>query len=164
MIEDEVASFMDTTIKITISSGTLYPSMELTLRRFISSNKDFLAVDVLNEDCEGRLIAVRKCAPPVGLPTADVILLKKKCLQHIKGIVASSLSPREYVTGEEPDLSWRILEAIDRFRKASRRPEIVSCKAKDPIEHELIVTDIDTAKIVDAPRHACLHGAKPYSS
>jgi hypothetical protein len=100
--------------------------MELSLRQFSLKSEEFLAVDRVEEDSEGRTVTVRRYASPLGLRAQDVMLLKKKCSQHIESIVARGWSLQDPSPFELSSLSSKILAALDRFWRLSTIPAIVS--------------------------------------
>jgi hypothetical protein len=119
MIRDNILEFDDIIIKVQVSSGPAYEPMQLSLRHFSPRNKEFLAVNRLDENSQGRILTVRRYASPLGLHADDVMLLKKKCSRHIQLIVASRLDSQDEENCERFGFSSKIFAVIDRYRRAS---------------------------------------------
>ncbi|KAF4627341.1 hypothetical protein G7Y89_g10813 [Cudoniella acicularis] len=123
LICENVLKFSKFATKIKVSSGNAYPPMVLPLRGFCAVDEEFLAVERIDEEASTleQVKLVRRYALPLGIPSADTILLKKLCLQHIKSIISQDRDSSEGEFGEISVISWKIFNAIERYRKETMK-------------------------------------------
>jgi hypothetical protein len=107
-----------------MSSGAAYPVMALTVYEFVPSNREFLKLSYVRSSSR-RDLQVFECsyAPPLGLYGADVDHLKHICLDHIKSIISQERDPGEFTRGDTSIISWKVFEAVNRYRKSSKEFE-----------------------------------------
>ena len=115
---------------IYLSSGPEYPPILITVREFRPRNVNFLALQHIEkiEKREGgqehRLSP--SYAPPFGLISRDNPDLGEKCLNHIKAIANMKRDHNEVEFGQMSEVSWKILDIIDRYRRATESSNNVS--------------------------------------
>jgi hypothetical protein len=107
--------------------------MTLNVRVFRAQEQDFLAVRRLNTGAPTNSlpsdVTVECHALPLGLLNKDVILLKRKCSEHIKSMVSKetdwNLGNVEIEGGN--GLPWRVFNSVERYRrKSTHTNEVVS--------------------------------------
>jgi hypothetical protein len=116
-----VTGFTNNKIEIEISSGPTYPLIRLAVHEFLPKDDTFLALPQLVTDetsNESRIIA--SYAPPLGLnePT-NIDATKLKCFEHINLMIKSERNAGEVEYGETSQISWRVLEAVSQYQRAS---------------------------------------------
>jgi hypothetical protein len=124
--------FTDNKIEIIMSSGAGYPVMMLTVYEFVPSNPEFLKLSyVRSSSRKDSQMFARSYAPPLGLYGAEVDHLRYICLDHIKSIISQDRDPGEFIWGDTSIISWKVFEAVNRYRKSSEKFENnVSCAAQ----------------------------------
>lgn len=107
-----------------MSSGPAYPAMVLTVYEFVPSNPVILMLSYVengsSNDCKK---FSRSYAPPVGLFGPELSHLKHICLKHIKSVISQERDPGECTLGDTSIMSWKVFEAVNRYRKSSMKPE-----------------------------------------
>jgi hypothetical protein len=128
-----VIEFSKKCVEIKVASGQGYPTMTLNVRVFQAREQDFLAVRRLNTGAPTNSlpsdVTVECHALPLGLPNKDVILLKRKCSEHLKSMVSEESDWRmgnvEIEGGN--GLPWRVFNSVERYRrKSTHTNEVVS--------------------------------------
>jgi hypothetical protein len=128
-----VIEFSKDCVEIRVASGQGYPTMTLNVRVFRAQEQDFLAVRRLNIGAPTNSlpsdVTVECHALPLGLPNKDIILLKRKCSEHLKSMVSEesdwSLGNIEIEGGS--GLPWRVFYLVERYRRKSTHTiEVVS--------------------------------------
>lgn len=116
-----MTGFTNNKIEIEISSGPTYPLIRLAVHEFFPKDHTFLALPQLVTDetsNESRIIA--SYAPPLGLnEPANINATKLKCLEHINLMIKSERNAGEVEYGETSQISWRVLEAVSQYQRAS---------------------------------------------
>jgi hypothetical protein len=120
LVDENVLSFSDIPIKISLSSGPRYPPIVLSVREFQPSGREFLEVQRISGS-DQEILSTKSCySLPLGLPSTAALLLKDKCRIHIESIVSYDRDylPEQSEFGEMSLVSWHVYLAINRYRKA----------------------------------------------
>jgi hypothetical protein len=110
-----------------VSSGPRYPPIALSVREFRPRDVNFLALQHIekSEDDQAHRLSP-SYAPPLGLNSGDNPDLREKCLTHIKAIANMKRDYNEVKFGEMSEVSWKILDITDRYRRATEGSNNVS--------------------------------------
>jgi hypothetical protein len=60
-------------------------------------------------------------APPLDLYNTEVDYLRYICLDYIKSIISQERDPKEIIWGDISIISWKVFEAVNRYRKSSKK-------------------------------------------
>jgi hypothetical protein len=125
----ENAKFTDNKLEIEMSSGPDYPSIYLTATEFQPLKLDFLSFKYVapnkNTDEQPQKFST-SYAPPIGLHGFSSADLQKTCLNHIRSIINRERSVGEADLGDTSTISWKIFEAVNRYRRSSPETANVS--------------------------------------
>ena len=128
-----MVEFSKNCVEIKVASGQGYPTMTLNVRVFRAQEQEFLAVHRLDAGALTNSLpsdATVEChALPLGLPNKDVILLKRKCSEHLKSMVSEESDWSLGNVGIEGGngLPWRVFNSVERYRRRSTHTnEVVS--------------------------------------
>jgi hypothetical protein len=115
------AVFTSNTFEIEISSGPSYPKIHLWVNEFRPLNEEALALNVVapkDDGDENSYKFVPSYAPPLGLDAKSVKSLRDLCLEHIKAIIEKARNIGEADQGDVSIVSWKIFEAVNRYRRS----------------------------------------------
>ncbi len=135
LLRTNVVGFTSNKIRVEMSSGPGYPKILLMATEFVPSNREFLSLSyvahVATADYPRFLPSY---APPLGVYGTGKIDLKKLCLSHINSIIEQGHSPTECELGDTSRISWKVFDAVNRYRKLRSRTggnvSILDCKRK----------------------------------
>lgn len=105
-----------------MSSGPDYPKINLIVTEFRPLNVEFLAFNVVGpgEGTDGECQRFTPSyAPPFGLHDTSPEDLKSMCLNHIKSIIKQERDVGEANHGDISIISWKVFEAVNRYRRSS---------------------------------------------
>lgn len=160
------ADFTSNTIEIEISSGPNYPKIRLRVNEFRPLNQETLALDLVapKEDGDEQCFKfIQSYAPPLGLDATGGNDLRSLCLEHIKFIIERERDIGEADHGDISIISWKVFEAVNRYRRSNRANCNVSysiCVRFIFIYQLTIYEESSSKEGCNAPCNALLH--EPY--
>jgi hypothetical protein len=107
-----------------MSSGPTYKPIKVLVYEFVPSKQDFLRLSyVKNSSRNDSPEFAPSYAPPLGLYNPSVKTLREKCLIHIDSIISEERNPGEFSCGDTSIISWRAFEAVNLYRRTSKKIE-----------------------------------------
>jgi len=117
-----IAGFTDNLIEVEMSSGPHYPIMHLTANEFKPLKHEVPSLDYLGPSTragdQSQSITI-SYSLPIGLYKNSRKDLRVMCLNHIKSIIEQDRHVGEVTEGDISIISWRVFEAVNRYRKSS---------------------------------------------
>lgn len=113
-----------------MSSGPNYPNICLKVTEFRPLNQETLALNLVapKEDGEEKCFKfIPSYAPPLGLDDIGTKDLRCLCKKHIKFIIERERDIGEADQGDISIISWKVFEAVNRYRRLNGANGNVSC-------------------------------------
>jgi hypothetical protein len=106
-----------------MSSGPRYPAIHLTAYEFRPLSRESLALEYIVPSMSAsnqRQWSTKFYSLPIGLNENNRKDLRGVCVNHIRSIIEQEQHADEVTEGDISIISWRIFEAVNRYRRSSR--------------------------------------------
>jgi hypothetical protein len=114
--------FTSNEIEVEMLSGPHYPAMHLAVDELVPRSHEFPGLDYIVPSMSAsdqRQWFTKFCSLPFGMNENSRKGLREVCVNHIGSIIEQEQHIGEATEGDISIISWKVFEAVNRYRRSS---------------------------------------------